>query len=166
VQGAATLSTTKLGSGVHNITATLDGQTAAATAITPPVVVVAQQAGTVIPLLVLHNFMHTVIGGRTAACAVTQNSSFGMQKGCELVTSDWLPGAKVTYTVSYANGTSQVLTSTADGKGHAQGVFNVAYLPDAVMHGLARSSVLISVQAVLPDNTTAGLTTIRFAAQR
>jgi len=166
VNGAATLSTTKLGPGVHNITATLNGQTAAATGITPPVVVVAEQAGTVIPLLVLHNFMHTVVGGRTAACSVTQNNTASTQKGCELVTSDWLPGAKVTFTVSYANGKTQMRTSTADAQGHAQAVFNVAYLPKAVAHGLARSVVLISAQAMLPDGTTAGITTIRFAAQR
>jgi hypothetical protein len=57
-------------------------------------------------------------------------------------------------------------TNMADGEGHAQGLFNVAYLPKEVALGLARSSVLISAQAVLPDGTTAGITTIRFAAQR
>jgi hypothetical protein len=162
----ATLVVVTLGSGVHDITATLHGMQAAASATTPSVVVIAQKADTIIPLLVLQNFNHTVVGGRTAACALEQNTSSRMQAGCELVSSDWLPGARVTYTVSSPIGKTLVVTVQADSQGHAQTVFNVAYLPAAVKHGLARRVALITARAFLSDGTTAGVTTIRFAVQR
>ncbi|MDB5077149.1 MAG: Cadherin-like beta sandwich protein, partial [Chloroflexi bacterium] len=166
VGGIAVLTTTKLGSGVHDLTATLNGQKGAGNITTPPVIVIAQMKGEVIPLLVLHNLTRTVVGGRTLACEVKQNSFSLVQKGCELVTSDWLAGAKVTYSVSFLNGKTQVFTNTADGHGHSQILFNVAYRPKAVNKGLARDMVLITVHAVLSKGTTAGSTTIRFAVQR
>ena len=55
----ASLSTAELGPGVHHLSANLDGQQAATNTTAPPVVVVAQKAGTIIPVLVLHNFNHT-----------------------------------------------------------------------------------------------------------
>ena len=147
VDGTATLVVATLGSGVHNITATLHGTQATASVTTPAVVVIAQKADTIIPLLALRNFNHTVVGGRAAACTLKQNTSSRMQRGCELVSSDWLPGARVTYTVSYTVGKNLVVTVNADGQGHAQSVFNVACLPAAVKHGLAREVALISARA-------------------
>jgi hypothetical protein len=166
VNGTATLTTTALGSGVHNLTVTLDGQQAGTNATTPPVVVVAQQAGMTIPLLVLHNRARTVRGGRTAACTLAGNTNGSIERGCEIVSSQRLPGAMVTYTVRYADGATQTFTDTADRRGHSLHAFNAAALPAAVSHGLARAVVLIAVMAVLPDGTTAGTTRTRYAVQR
>lgn len=171
VDNVATLTTTALGAGVHHITASYNGLTASSTSssaalVTPPVVVVAEKAGTVIPILVLHNRAKTVLGGRTADCDLPGNTAGRIERGCEILSSLWLPGARVTYTVRYADDTTQTFTDTADSRGHSLHAFNVAYLPKPAKSGLARAVVLVDVQAVLPDGTSAGTTSIRFAAQR
>ncbi|HXT35035.1 MAG TPA: MBG domain-containing protein [Chloroflexota bacterium] len=166
VSGTARLQTNKLSSGVHDLTASLNGKTGTAIGVTPPVYVVVETKGVVIPVLVLHNLSRTVLGGRTLACELDQNSISLVQEGCEIITSDWLAGAKVTYTVTYSDGTTLIFTNQADGHGHSKALFNVVYQPAAVTTRLAREKVLVTVQAVLPNGITAGRTFVRFAVQR
>jgi hypothetical protein len=171
VNGVATFTTVALGSGVHDLTATYNASQAFTAAkatklTTPPVVVVAQKKGTVIPLLVLRNSSKTVAGGRTAACTTAKNKNGHVEKGCDVVSSMWLAGAKVTYTLTYADGSKQTFTGKADKHGNAQHVFNVAYRPKAVKKGVARSTATITARAVLPNGTSAGSTTMHFTVQR
>ena len=166
VSGTAVLHTTKLGSGVHDLTATLNGKKGGEIGTTPPVYVVVETKGVVIPVLTLTNLSRTVLGGRSRPCEVTHNSDSQVQQGCEMVTSDWLAGATVTYTMTLPNGKTLVVTNKADGHGHSKALFNVVYRPAALKKGLARETVLVTVQAVLPNGLTAGRTFVRFAVQR
>ena len=173
MKGVAILTTKALGSGVHDLTATYNAPKASRTAkasglaiTTPPVVVVSQKKGTVIPLLVLRNSSKTVVGGRTAACTTAKNKNGKIEKGCDVVSSRWLAGAKVTYTIAYAGGSKQTFTAKADKHGNAQHLFNVAYRPKAVKKGVARSIATITARAVLPNGTSAGTTILRFIVQR
>jgi hypothetical protein len=110
--------------------------------------------------LIIHNKARTEIGGRTHACDLAKNTNGAKQRGCEIVSSVSAPGATVTYTLTYADGSSQHFTDTADRRGHSLHPFNVAYRPTA------RSVARITVQATLPGGTMLGPVKVRFAVMR
>jgi outer membrane protein assembly factor BamB len=119
------------------------------------------------PKLVVHNAPHLTVGGRSIACSARQNSMKKQQPGCEIVATSWLPGATITYTVSYPNGSRQTVTESADRTGHAVRVFNILYLPLA--HGKRSPSpavATITVRAVSKSGAKAGPVSARFTIVR
>jgi outer membrane protein assembly factor BamB len=110
-----------------------------------------------IPTMVIHNAPRLAVGGRTSTCNAKQNSIKKQQPGCELVLTEWLPGATITYIVIYPNRSKQVFTDTADRTGHDERVFNIRYMPPAVAkHAPASAVFTITVQAVSKDGAKAG----------
>jgi hypothetical protein len=82
-----------------------------------------------LPLLVIHNSPRIVHGGRSAVCDLQGNTNGAQERGCEVVSSVWLPYMKVMFILTYPNGARQTFVDYADHRGHALHPFNVAYLP-------------------------------------
>jgi hypothetical protein len=89
--------------------------------------------------LVIYNEWRTEVGGRTLPCDIPGNTNGEHEPGCEIVSSIWLPGASVTYTVTYPDGSRQTFTDVADYRGHSLHPFNVAYLPQGLRVGPVRT---------------------------
>jgi hypothetical protein len=117
------------------------------------------------PTLVVHNAPRLAVGGRTSACSASKNSIKKQEPGCVVVLATWLPGATITYTVSYPNRTSQTFTATADGAGHAQHVFNIRYKPSA---GGKRAPAVatIRVQGKSKEGAKSGLVSLKVTIAR
>jgi outer membrane protein assembly factor BamB len=116
-----------------------------------------------VPKLMIHNAPQLAVGGRSSACSSRQNSAKKQQPGCEIVWTNWLPGAKITYVVRYPNGSRQTVTQTADRTGHAQQVFNIRYLPPAHGKRTPTSAIAtITVRAVSKKGGKAGPVSVRF----
>ncbi|MGH2391625.1 MAG: hypothetical protein ACRDIE_25795, partial [Chloroflexota bacterium] len=131
--------------------------TAATSTVTPAVPVT----------LVVHNNARTEIGGRTQACDLAKNTNGAKQRGCEIVSSVSAPGATITYTLTYQDGSTQHFTDTADSRGHSLHPFNVAYRPAAgTGHLVVRSVAHITVLAMLPGGAMLGPVHVRFAVIR
>jgi hypothetical protein len=111
------------------------------------------------------NYRHTVIGGRAATyvCDPHKSTVSPYQDGCELVVADWAPAGKLTYTLSYDDGTTQTWTDS-NSTGHSQHVFLVTYKPSTgAKHGQPVTIGWISVVAVSKDGTQAKSACLRFA---
>jgi hypothetical protein len=75
-----------------------------------------------------------------------------------------LPGAHVTYTIRYADGSSQTQTDVADTRGHSLVVFAVSYAPPAgSAHGSPPTVGTITVSAVSADGSARATARLRFA---
>ncbi len=118
---------------------------------------------TVPATLVVHNNARTEIGGRTLACDLAKNTNGAKQGGCEIVSSVSAPGATVTYTLTYQDGSTQHFTDIADSRGHSLHAFNVAYRPGA---GTGRSVAHITVLVMLPGGAMLSPMHVRFAVIR
>ena len=159
----ATLSLSLHALGVHYIVAVYHGPKGEVVRTTP----IAMTVGNVSAKLTITNQKHTVVGGRMSACDAVKSARSPYQVGCEVVFSDWLPGAKVTFTLSYADGSSQTFTGTADGKGHLQHVFAVKYQPTLhAKHGQPVTRAWISVVTESKDGSQAKSVCLRFAVLR
>lgn len=162
----ATASLRLKSSGTHFLAAVYHGPKGEVVRTTP----IAITVGSVSAKLTISNQKHTVVGGRTAACDQVKGSRTPYVAGCEAVFSDWLnvsPGAQVTITLSYADGTSQAFTGTANNKGHVQHVFVVKYLPPVkAQHGQPVTRAWISVVAKSKDGSQAKSVCLRFAVLR
>jgi hypothetical protein len=123
------------------------------------------------PPLVINNNRRTVVGGRKAACSLAANTKGKFQPGCETVSSMinalGAPGARVLYTLTYADRTRQIYTATADRHGSSLHPFNVVYLPPpGSTHGQPSTVAYISVFARLKNGTSLGPVTTRFSVIR
>lgn len=115
---------------------------------TPIALTVGQDAGA----LSVWNRRHSVRGGLLTKCCTIKSAKAPYVGGCELVASGWLPEAKVTCTLSYADGTRQAYSGTADSKGHLQHVLAVMYQPPVIAkHGEPVTRAWISVVAASAD---------------
>jgi hypothetical protein len=115
-------------------------------------------------LLAIHNERHTVHGGRTQACDQAGNTNGAEQPGCEIVSSEWLPHARVTYTLSYPDGTTQTFVDTADSRGHSLHAFAVHYrAPLGAVHDQVSTIVRIHVTARSQDGRRTTSSSTRFA---
>ena len=125
---------------------------------------VAVTIGRAIPALLATNQKLTVVGGRTAACDQVASVRGTLQPGCEVVSSHWLPGAKVVYTISYPDGSSQAYTAIADSAGNAQHAFAVAYKPaPRTAHGDAPTVAWINLMATSRDGVRMASASLRFS---
>ncbi len=79
--------------------------------------------------LVVHNQRRTVVGGRTTPCDLAGNTNGAIEDGCEIVSSVWVPGATVNYTLSFSDGSTLTFNDTADARGHSLHPFAIAYHP-------------------------------------
>ena len=157
---AASIGITAHRIGIHYYTAVFQGPHGLVVATTP----IAVTVGRLSDPLSISNQKHTVVGGRTAACDPATSAVSPYQPGCEVIFSDWLPGALVTYTISYADGTSSTFTGTADANGHLQHAFAVAYQPPAgTTHGRPETRAWISVVATSADGAQVKSACLRFA---
>jgi len=146
--------------GMHLFVAVYQGADGTTVRTTP----IAVTAGKTTPPISIWNQKHTVVGGRSRACGQAISASGPDQPGCEAVFSNWLPGAVVTYTLSYADGTNQTFTLRADGKGHAHRVFAVRYQPPPhSRHGQLATKGWISVVATSKYGSQAQSFCLRFA---
>src|SRR6185437_12240697 len=110
------------------------------------------------------NQRHTVVGGLATSCSLSRNRTWPFQPGCVTVSTVWLPGAHITYTITYPDGTTQQSTDIADSRGHSLQVFAVHYLPPV---GAPRGPKTIArITAVGTLGTLTAQTGIRFAAIR
>jgi hypothetical protein len=117
--------------------------------------------GEVAPVLTVSNGRHTVVGGSTSICG--QSASLGAA-GCEAVFSRWLPGATMTITLSFADGTRQTFQGVTDAQGRLRHVFTVSYQPPPqTKHGAPTTTAWISVVAISKDGMVAKSANIRFA---
>jgi hypothetical protein len=117
-----------------------------------------------VPVLQIHNYRRTIVGGRTKACDILGNINGANAPGCEIVSSTTAPGATVVYTLNYPDGTTQSFTDTADNRGHSLHAFNGAYKPaPGSKHGSPQTIAYISVSATLLDGTKLGPVDTRFA---
>jgi hypothetical protein len=151
-------------------TATMTSTVAMTPTVTPVVpiatatpVITSTSTMTTTATLVVHNQRRTVIGGRTTPCDLAGNTNGAIEEGCEVVSSIWVPGATVDYTLSFSDGSTLTFSDTADARGHSLHPFAIAYRPAAGTSGRARSVAYIKVSATAPDGTTVGPTTVRFA---
>jgi hypothetical protein len=95
------------------------------------------------------------------------NTNGAKERGCEIVSSVSAPGAAVSYTLTYADGSTQHFTDTADRRGHSLHAFNVAYRPAAAAgHGTGRAAATILVQATLTNGDVLVPVHVRFAVMR
>jgi hypothetical protein len=117
-------------------------------------------------MLIIHNSNRTEVGGRTAPCDIAGNTNGAHEPGCEIVSSIWLPGATVSYTLTYADGSVQTFTDVADYRGHSLHPFNVRYLPPASGHNHPANVAHIQVSAVSKDGLQSGPARTRFAVVR
>jgi hypothetical protein len=102
--------------GIHLIVASYYGPHGFVVGTTPVAITVGQVAAK----LGVWNWKHTVVGGMATACDQAKGSHSPYLAGCEAVFSDWLPGAKVTYTLSYADGTRAWISVVATDKNGKQ----------------------------------------------
>ncbi len=152
----------------HTLTATVPVTTTvpATVTIVPATatpVVSATPVVTTTTTLVIHNQRRTVVGGRTTECDLAGNTNGAIEEGCEVVSTVWVPGATVDYSLSFSDGSTLTFEDTADARGHSLHPFAIAYRPAAGSSGLARSVAYIKVSATAPDGTMVGPTTVRFA---
>lgn len=144
-------------------TAAYVGLNGAAVHTTP----IAITVGRVPAVMTVWNQQHAVTGGRTAACDPAKGARSPYVPGCEAIFSDWLPAAKVTYTLSYADCTTQTFTGTTGSTGHLQHVFAVGYQPSLhATKGEDPSTAWISVVAISNDGTQATSACLRFTVVR
>jgi hypothetical protein len=138
--------------------------------VKPAILVQATASAT--PHIVISNFPHTVLGGRHVACSAVQASHRPIQTGCELISVVTAPRARVTYTLTYQDGSMQRYVAVADSKGQSQHLFAVAFMPPAPKgtHSGSpfsiRSVARITIQAVLPGGAKLASASIRFAVMR
>ncbi|MDR3662997.1 MAG: hypothetical protein P4L86_21855 [Mycobacterium sp.] len=157
---AASFTITTHVTGIHFYWAVYRGPNGATVRTTP----IAVTVGRVSTRLSVSNQKHTVMGGRTAACDPLKSATKPYQPGCEVVYVDWLPSARIAYTLSYADGSSQAFTGTAGGTGHAQKVFVVQYRPPLhAKHGQPVTRAWISVVGTSVDGNQAKSFCLRFA---
>jgi hypothetical protein len=122
---------------------------------------------TEIPTLVVHNSPRTIVGGGANPCTIAGNTNGKKEPHCEIVSSISAPGASVTYTLKFANGTTLTFDDTADKRGHSLHPFAVSYLPArGSKHGQPSTVARIVVTAKLTDGATLGPVTVRFAVIR
>ncbi len=158
--GVAFLTVTMQAVGPHHIVAVYDGPHGLVVSTTPLSITVGRAPSA----LSVWNQKHTVVGGRKNACQALMSAGIPSQSGCEAVFSTWLPGARVTDTLSYADGTRQTYTGTADGTGHLQHAFVVKYEPSLhARHGEPATRAWISVVATSKDGTETKSACLRFA---
>ncbi len=120
-----------------------------------------------VPLLVVHNELHTVLGGRTQPCSLRANTNGPIQRGCVVISSRWLPYGSVTYSLRYPDGTTQTFSDRADGRGHSLHPFAVHYLPPLhAAHGEPSTVVSIQVTATSKDGTQRQVASTRFTVMR
>jgi sugar lactone lactonase YvrE len=119
-----------------------------------------------IPSLVIYNEWPTEVGGRTLPCDIPGNTHGAHEPGCEIVSSIWLPGASVTYTITYPDGSWQTFTDVADYRGHSLHPFNVAYLPQTSGRTGPDHLARIMVTAVSRQGLQAGPVRTQFAVIR
>ena len=120
--------------------------------------------GPVAPALAVHNELHTVRGGRVRACDLSDNTHGAVEPGCEIVSVEWLPRARVTYTLRYPNGSAQTFVDTADGRGHSLHPFAVSYRPPPrAVHGQPSTVASILVTAVSRDGSQTASADSHFA---
>jgi hypothetical protein len=82
--------------------------------------------------------------------------------GCLLVSVGWLPGATLTVTVTYHDGTHLTVTGTANAQGLLHCLLNVTYRPPSTArHGQTSTVAYISVIGVRNTLHT-GPVTLRF----
>jgi hypothetical protein len=139
--------------------------TATPTAVSTAVVIATTpaQSPTVLPTFTIHNESRTEVGGRTTPCDIPGNTNGAHESGCEIVSSFWLPGATVSYTLTYADGSVQTFTDVADYRGHSLHPFNVAYRPPTPGHDQQDNVAYILVSAVSKDGQQGGPAKTRFA---
>jgi hypothetical protein len=95
-----------------------------------------------------------VRGGRTTTCDIQGNTNGAQERGCEVVSTIWLPYMKVMFILTYPNGVRQTFVDISDHRGHALHPFNVAYLPpQQAKKGHAASMAQIEVVGVNSDGT-------------
>jgi outer membrane protein assembly factor BamB len=145
--------------------------TATATAVSTPVLVKPLQPSAQVHIVVSNN-PRTVVGGRRLACNAMVSAKGSLLAGCEAIAVLTAPGAQVTYTITYANGSVQRFVAAADGKGRSQHVFAVAYLPPMPngLHSIApyslRTVARVTIQVTLKDGTRLAPISLRFAVTR
>jgi hypothetical protein len=121
----------------------------------------------VAPQLRIYNEQHTAIGKFVAACLLSKNLTWPYQLGCETVSSIWLPAARITYTLRFADGTTQTLQDIADSRGHSLVVFAVSYTPPAgSKHGSPPTVAYITVAGASRDGFAQAAAHLRFAVMR
>ncbi len=114
--------------------------------------------------IIIYNERHTIIGAVATSCSHDLNLTWPYQPGCETVSAHWLPGAHITYTLSYADGTTQTTSDTADSAGHSLVVFIVSYQPPAgAAHGTPPTTAYITVVATSSDGMHTITAHLRFA---
>jgi|GEM_PF-2076826 len=165
VGNVATIALFTFVSGAHLYSAVYHGPHGLVVSTGPMAVTV----GKVAPQLPLANQKPSVQGGVSTRCsqAVTTRGPFAA--GCEAVfVTGWLPGASVSYTLDYADGTSQAgpTTMTTDAHGNSHYVFAVAYRPPSQAKTAKQSqpttSAWISVVGMSKDRTEAKSHCLRF----
>jgi hypothetical protein len=135
-----------------------------APATATPVPATATAAASPVPVMVIHNERHTIVGGLATACGLSDNLTWPYQPGCLTTSTVWLPHAQVAYTITYPDGTTQQATDTADSRGHSLQVFAVHYLPPV---GAPRGPMTIAhITAIGTLGTLTMQAGIRFAAIR
>jgi hypothetical protein len=157
VTAAATAASTAIPTATPTVVTAMATSTALATSTPSP---------TPIPALAIHNANRTVVGGRTAPCDLPGNTNGAHEPGCEIVSSIWLPGARVTYTITYADGSRQTFTDVADARGHSLHAFNVRYRPPATGHYRRTNMARILVSAVSRDGIWRAARMTRFTVVR
>lgn len=149
--------------GVHYVRAVFHGRNGFVVGTTP----IAITVGSVPATLTVSNRKHTVVGGRVAACDADKAAQRVDQRGCEVVSVHWLPGARIAYTLSYADGTSQTYDGIAGDDGRSQHVFAVKYLPPSrARHGEPATRAWISVVTTSRTGKQARSFCLRFAVLR
>ena len=119
------------------------------------------------PSLTVYNQPHTVQGGRTRACDLARNTRGAWQRGCEIVSSISVPGARVTYTVTFPNGTVRRFTDRMDSRGHSLHPFEIAYLPPkGARHGSRPTIARVMAVVLLANGTKLGPVSLRFSILR
>ena len=115
------------------------------------------------PVLSVHNRTHTVTGGRVQPCDLRQNTGGAIEPGCEIVSAEWLPGARVTYTLRYPDGATQTFVDIADSRGHSLHAFQVSYRPPVhVAHGQPATVATIQIRVASADGRRAASARSRF----
>jgi hypothetical protein len=99
-------------------------------------------------------------------CDIPGNTNGAHELGCEIVSSIWLPGATVHYTLTYPDGSVETFVDVADYRGHSLHPFNVHYRPRTPGHDRPDNVAHILVSAVSKDGLQGGPAKTRFAVIR